>query len=320
MRRFVAASLILVILIGVTAFPAFAKEVDGFIVDLYYGISDDMLMQPFAGSTASLDTANNPFRAYISVTLPEEVKRGDYFDLYLTYAGTAGSYTIDQIELLTADGIEIDGDVGFYEFDSTHLSLESMYAPLNAPGSVKIVNITFSVQDPDYRTETYVENGTPIKRFLFDLSVTQVSMPGAGDTGIVGRILSGLTRIPGMIVDGIKNLFLPSEASLIRFKDDMILVFTKTFGPAYDASNLVENFASSLSANQGDTSNPPTLDFPELTVNLAGSDFTFGGWTVRLYPQEFQIFVDILKQVINIVCTLSFANAVKNRLEGLFPL
>lgn len=135
------------------------------------------------------------------------------------------------------------------------------------------------------------------------------------------RLFDSILNLPNLLVEGIKNLFLPSQENVNDFRNKMESLLRDRLGPAYEATEVIEDFAYSFGnspATLDENSAPATLDFPEFTVNLAGADFTIGGWEVQIIPDGFEDIVAILKTVVNMVCTLAFVNALRNRLEGVF--
>lgn len=135
------------------------------------------------------------------------------------------------------------------------------------------------------------------------------------------RILDAIKNLPNLLVEGIKNLFLPSQEAVFDFRNKMESLLRDRLGPAYEASEVIEDFAYSFAnspATLDENFEPATLDFPAFTVNLAGADFTIGGWEVQIIPDGFEDIVAILNTVVNMVCTLAFVNALRGRLEGVF--
>lgn len=60
-----------------------------------------------------------------------------------------------------------------------------------------------------------------------------------------------------------------------------------------------------------------TIAFPALTINFGGVPWTFGGWDVAVVPPGFELLVESLKLLIDIVATIAFIQAMRNRMEKL---
>lgn len=135
-------------------------------------------------------------------------------------------------------------------------------------------------------------------------------------TGLLGNIVTGIKELPSKIVSGIKqavtDLFVPDEAQIIDMKEDWTNLLSDRFGAVYESAQIIDDFASAFTEKDAISS----LEIPKVTVNLAGSNFTFGGWYVKLVPDGFSDVISVLKVIINIVCTLAFINAMRKRLES----
>lgn len=170
--------------------------------------------------------------------------------------------------------------------------------------------------------------------YTFDFAVTSVTLTQekedtgifAGIFGWVKKIFNAILDIPNLIgnkltefgnwlINQIEGLFIPSEESIIQIKDKFESLLADRFGAAYQAVEIVDQFGQAMGvSNYSDSAE--TITFPEVTVPLAGSEFTFGGWEVDVVPDGFKNLVDPLKVIIDIVCTLAFVMALKKRLEG----
>lgn len=181
---------------------------------------------------------------------------------------------------------------------------------------------------------------TQAVQYTFDFAVTSVTVTQdeeetgifAGIFGWVKKIFNAIIDLPNAIgkkltefgkwlVDQIKGLFIPSEESIVQLKDKFQSLLADRFGAAYQAVEIVENFADRMSISTFDES-VNTITFPSVDVGI-GKDangnkilYTFGGWEVDVIPNGFEKLVDPLKVIIDIVCTLAFVMALKKRLEG----
>lgn len=203
----------------------------------------------------------------------------------------------------------------------------------------KTINVTSNNADRDViewlkANATFQSSNTQAVQYTFDFAVTLVTLTqDEEDTGIfagifgwVKKIFNAILDIPNAIgkkltefgnwlIDKIKGLFIPSEESIIQLKDKFQSLLADRFGAAYQAVEIVDQFGQAMGV-QNYSDSIETITFPEVTVPLAGTDFTFGGWEVDVVPDGFKTLVDPLKVIIDIVCTLAFVMALKKRLEG----
>lgn len=145
--------------------------------------------------------------------------------------------------------------------------------------------------------------------YYYDFSVTSFSIIEADEQGFWDNIIDNLNSIPEKISNKIQGLFVPDQNKIIEIGDKFEALLKNRFGAAYEAYEVVDNFASAFVFTEAKES----IFIPSVTVNLAGTDFTFGGWTVYLFPDAFDGVVDSLKLVGNIVCTVAFLNGVRKR-------
>lgn len=322
MRRKLAILLTMALLITVLAVPGYAVAIGDFSVDLYYWNSDKTVKTAFDGTWAYLDEMLDPFQGQIKVVLSETVDAGTYFDLDLAFTASEGEYSISSIEVATSGDLVFSEFVYSYaEMDSTHISIQGLGVDKNLKFPVGIVYIDFTVSNPVYDVTTTVVNGSSVKQYGFLLSLSDVTVSSVDEVGFFARILQGILNLPNALVEGIKNLFLPTQAEAIDFRDKMDALLRDRLGPAYEANDIIEDFAYSLGAGTetlDEDPEPATITMPALTVDLAGADFTFGGWEVRVIPEGFEEIVKVLKTVVNMVCTLAFLNALRDRWESVF--
>lgn len=137
-------------------------------------------------------------------------------------------------------------------------------------------------------------------------------------SGFFDELGNKVTALGTAILDGIKGLFIPSEESLIAIKDDFEQLLADRFGAVYESTAVIDNFANAF-FNQAQVSamseGGGTISFPLVSVPLAGTQFTFGGWDVDIVPDGFSGLVDACKIIIDIICTFVFVNALRKRLE-----
>lgn len=132
--------------------------------------------------------------------------------------------------------------------------------------------------------------------------------------GFFDMVASAITDLGEFLIDGIKGLFLPTDAQIQEYIDLWDELIQDRFGALYDCFTIVKEFSEKLvySGNQTE------IEFPSVSVDLAGTEFVYGGWTVKVVPDGFSFLIDSIKLIVNIVCTLLFVNGMKNRLEYLY--
>lgn len=127
--------------------------------------------------------------------------------------------------------------------------------------------------------------------------------------GWLSNIKDAITNLPQLIADGIKGLFIPNEETMVEIKNSWNTLLEERFGAIYQAGQIISEFAEKFTYK----SEKNTIDMPAVSVNLAGSVFSFGGYTVALVPERFAFLVSALKGLISICCTLLFVNALRNK-------
>ena len=139
-------------------------------------------------------------------------------------------------------------------------------------------------------------------------------------SGFFTELGNKISALGDAIINGIKSLFIPSEDSIEEMKSKFEGLLEERFGAVYESTAVIDNFANAFfntAQVQAVTDTGGTIYFPLVTVPLAGSDFSFGGWDVDIIPDKFQGIVDMLKMAIDIVCTFVFVNALRKKLEGI---
>lgn len=119
------------------------------------------------------------------------------------------------------------------------------------------------------------------------------------------------------LLDGIKNLFVPTEQDITDVKGQFEELLSTRFGAVYESTTIIDDFATAFS-NASSTEEQEYVTFPTITVNLVDTPFSFGGWQVDVVPDGFEFLVNTLKMITSIACTFLFVNAMRKRLEDIF--
>ena len=182
-----------------------------------------------------------------------------------------------------------------------------------------------------------------LESISFDLVVQSEEESDAGILAWIKNIFNNIKNLPATIalhirgffdtlggkivnlgtslLDGIKGLFVPTEDDIVSIKGKFEQLLEDRFGAVYDSAQIIDDYANAFNSQSQsamiESGGNSLVTFPSITVNLAGTEFAFGGWEVDLVPDKFEPIIEILKLITNIVCTFSFVNAMKRKLEGL---
>lgn len=130
--------------------------------------------------------------------------------------------------------------------------------------------------------------------------------------GFFDNVVNALQELGNSILEGIKNLFIPSEQDIISMKEDWEQLLASRFGALYEVIQLIDDYAKSFVASE-----KSTILFPSVSIPLGEVDFVFGGWEVKVIPDGFDVLVGALKTIISIVCTVLFVNGMRDKFERL---
>lgn len=131
-------------------------------------------------------------------------------------------------------------------------------------------------------------------------------------------ITNKLTEIKDNLLDGIKSFFIPSDEVMEEIDDEWDELLKTRFGALYEVSGIITDFASEMSwdfVEQAGEKN--TIIMPSVTVKLVDTDFSFGGYEVKVVPDGFDVLTTALKGITSIVCTLLFVNALRRKYDKL---
>ena len=324
-KRFISVLFIFTFVFGIVSIPSFAAGPGG-------GSSSDYAVQ-FDDCSAytmysSDDTSYTPFtyscpainEIYIMVVIDfnSTMKENSFLDLIIDFSTTNyyDNIVIEYLELHEAGSSVIGGQESFD------------YGGIVSGQSVVFSDVLLS-HDVTSAFVKFKISGLTTNACHFELSDIQIE--DSNDT-LLGRISRIARNIWNSILDlperfvyhlkgGLQTLFVPSEDDIVDIKDKFTQLLDDRFGAVYDSAQIIDDFSNSfISQSQSAMADGEGADgfvtFPAVTVNLAGADFTFGGYEVDLVPNKFDGIVDMLKMITNITCTLFFVNMLKRKLEG----
>lgn len=124
-------------------------------------------------------------------------------------------------------------------------------------------------------------------------------------------IVDGITSLPERIMDGIKGLFVPDAEAMAEQQEKWDQLLADRFGLVYESIALIDDIAETFTSQNAQGQ----IEFPSVSVPLGDVTWEFGGWMVDVVPDGFEILIEALKKIIDILCTVAFVNAMKNRFE-----
>ena len=273
-------------------------------------------------------TSNGESYIGYTITLPEAIGTGQIFDFscYLQISGWS-KYGDWQFRAYDANWSTVYQWVSSNSNHATHMeftrensSFRYYVSEIDPPKPIKYIRIYQSIKDAE------------ISKASWDISNIEISF--VSDTGLISGILDAIMDLPNSIktaltslfdkvvnavkqlatdiLNGIKDLFVPSSEDLTEYAEKWDTLMNDRFGALYECADIVHSLFDSLSG----VSTTMSIAMPKVTVNLAGVPWTFGGFAVGTIPSGFSVLVQTLKTGFDIISTLAFINAMKKRLDG----
>lgn len=134
-----------------------------------------------------------------------------------------------------------------------------------------------------------------------------------GITGVASNIASGfgnvvnaITSLPGLIVDGIKNLFIPSQQDLETLKANYETMLEEKLGLVWQVGDWLTSFANTMiSAFTGGTSY--TFEFPGISFSMNGQTHEIvPAQTVSLENAFMSVMRPVLGTAVSFICIIAF--------------
>lgn len=140
-----------------------------------------------------------------------------------------------------------------------------------------------------------------------------------GTTSLLKTIISGITELPsklwGLIENGLKGLFVPTETQMTEVKGQWDTLLSDRFGGLYQTVQLIDDYAATF---KEPTNSQSTIDFPEFRLNVGNNEeFVLQAHDVQIIPDKFIFLVDVVKTIISIIATCLFVNGLRNKFERL---
>lgn len=325
-KRFISVLLLSVFALGVFSLPAaaagaggssssdYAVQFDDCSAYTMYS-ADDTVYKAFTYSF----TANKEAYIMVVIDFKNTIKENSFLDLIVDFNSSNyyDNVVLECLELHEA-GSSVTGGQESFEYGGIVSGKSIIFSDILLPHDVNSAFVKFKI------------SGLTTTACHFEL--TDVQIEDSNDT-LLGRISRIARNIWNAILDlpealwfhfkgGFQTLFIPTEDDIVNIKDKFTQLLDDRFGAVYDSAQIIDDFSNGfISQSQSAMIDGEGADgfvtFPALTVNLAGADFTFGGFEVDLVPDPFEGLVDMLKLVTNITCTLLLVNTLKRKLEGI---
>lgn len=226
-------------------------------------------------------------------------------------------YTNGEYEDFTADDFSLEvGSVTLN--DSYYIKLKSSEFSYDVESIA--VGLYYDITSYDHNDEI-LDSYYIMCRFGFDyckLDVQFLNDENGLLSGIIGWVkniyntLVGLpSKIGDFIIDGLKSLFIPTQDFLETTQRRFDYILNLRLGAIWQTCTFATDFIKAFTYS-GDTT---SITFPEVTVNLANTPFTFGGWTVNVIPDGFSGIISTLKIITSIGATFLFVNGLMKRYE-----
>lgn len=141
----------------------------------------------------------------------------------------------------------------------------------------------------------------------------------------VDEVKTGITEVKDSIIDlpnkleeMLTGFFVPDEETINAKFAEFETLLSDRFGLIYQSADIIHDFADSFQSQAvmlADTGG--VIQLPSVTVNLAGTDFSFGGYDVDIIPDGFEFLQTAVRLATSMICTVVFINMCKNKLEAI---
>ena len=118
-------------------------------------------------------------------------------------------------------------------------------------------------------------------------------------------------KLWNLIKEGLQALFVPNEEFMANYSQTWDDLFASRFGAIYQVGSIITDFASDIVVM--DETN--TINFPKVSLKNVGIPFEFGGYDVKIVPNNFGTLAEICKKIISITCTFLFINGLRKRYD-----
>lgn len=121
-----------------------------------------------------------------------------------------------------------------------------------------------------------------------------------------GNVINAITSLPGLIVDGIRNLFIPSQQDLETLKANYETMLEEKLGFVWQVGDWLTSFANTMiSAFTGGTSY--TFEFPGISFSMSGETHEIvPAQTVSLENAFMSVMRPVLGTAVSFICIIAF--------------
>lgn len=274
------------------------------------------------------------------VLVNDQIIDDEYYSLYRYETGPLKVFRIDGRGYVFEEGmtwndfINSDYGTGFNQVFNYVYTPNGKMVWQNIDGEPYGVDARNLIEENvSYFTQEASTNSRALKQYEYDFYVNSISIEVADQQGLLNGIIGwiknvfdAITGLPEQIaskigdkltsfgtwlVGQLRSLFVPSQDSIVDIKEQFDSLLRSRFGAVYDSVEIIDDFAASFVYSSTDSS----ITFPSVNLNLAGVNFSFGGWEVDVIPDRITGIVSILKSLISMVATVLFVNALRKRLE-----
>lgn len=127
--------------------------------------------------------------------------------------------------------------------------------------------------------------------------------------GWLQGVFDAITGLPAKIA----GIFIPDDIFLDDWRGAVSALWSDHFGAVIQAIDIIITVFDVLK----DSGSVDVIEFPVVTVPLAGTSWTFGGWSVPLKPAGFDALYTALALAIDLICTLAFVNMLHRKYDKL---
>lgn len=173
-----------------------------------------------------------------------------------------------------------------------------------------------------YLNYNMTPNATNMAVYVGDIDISESSSSGFFSSiiewvkGIYNSIVELPTRVATFIGDKLHELFIPTQSQMRAYLNSWDTMLSQRFGAIYQVVSLLRDmFNSIIDASTGGVQD--TIEIPLTELRFGNTVFPFGGWEVDIIPDGFDILVDALKLVVDIVCTVACLGALRKKFDDL---
>ena len=140
---------------------------------------------------------------------------------------------------------------------------------------------------------------------------------------LLGGVIAAIQNVASAILNGLANLFIPTQEQLEDWKDDMQQLLADHLGGLYEAVDYITDFLQNLTTAEAATYihiNQMTIPIKYIRVGsspltLDTYNFVLGPYDVNLKYDDLHLIYDGLALIVDFLATWYFLNMCRNKLE-----